>query len=180
MDLRPATPDELPAVAELVNGAYRGEGARAGWTTETDYIGGQRTDPATLAADLAATPEARLLVMRDETDGPLLGCVWLEPAEPGAWYLGMLTVRPELQDRRLGRTLLAAAEQAAAGEGAARIRMTVVSVRDTLIAWYERRGYALTGEHRPFPYDQPVFGVPKRPDLEFVVLEKALAGAQLP
>jgi ribosomal protein S18 acetylase RimI-like enzyme len=175
MDLRPAKPAELPAVAALVNSAYRGESSRQGWTTETDYIGGQRTDAATLAADLAASPGARLLVMRDEPGGPMLGCVWLEPAEPGVWYLGMLTVRPDLQDRQLGRVLLAAAERVAAGEGAARIRMTVVSIRDTLIAWYERRGYALTGERRPFPYDEPLFGVPKRPDLEFVVLEKALA-----
>ena len=177
MDLRPAIPDELAAVAALVNGAYRGEGSRQGWTTEADDIGGQRTDPAMLAADLAAAPGARLLVMRDEPGGPLLGCVWLEPAEPGVWYLGMLTVRPDLQDRQLGRTLLAAAERSAAGEGAARIRITVVSIRDTLIAWYQRRGYALTGETRPFPYDEPLFGVPKRPDLAFVVLEKALPGA---
>ena len=46
--------------------------------------------------------------------------------------------------------------------------------RDTLIAWYERRGYALTGETKPFPYDDPLFGLPQRPDLEFVVLEKRL------
>ena len=35
-------------------------------------------------------------------------------------------------------------------------------------------GYSLTGETRPFPYDDPLFGLPKRDDLAFVVLEKAL------
>ncbi|HEX3918691.1 MAG TPA: GNAT family N-acetyltransferase [Caulobacteraceae bacterium] len=174
MDLRPATPDELSAVAALINSAYRGEGSRAGWTTEADYIGGQRTDAAILAADLAANPRATLRVMRDAPGEALLGCVWLEPAEPGVWYLGLLTVRPDLQARQLGRTLLAAAEAFAAGQGAERMRMTVVNIRDTLIAWYERRGYALTGERRPFPYDQLVFGAPQRPDLEFVVMEKTL------
>jgi ribosomal protein S18 acetylase RimI-like enzyme len=178
--LDPATPDDLPAVAALVNGAYRGEGAKQGWTTESDYIDGQRTDPATLRADLEASPDARLLTLRDAPGGPLLGCVWLEPAEAGVWYLGMLTVRPDLQDRRLGRDLLEAAERFAAGQGAGRIRMTVVSVRAELIGWYERRGYALTGERRPFPYDEPQFGVPKRPGLEFVVLEKAVARAPSP
>jgi GNAT superfamily N-acetyltransferase len=177
MTLDPATPDELPAIAALVNGAYRGEGAKRGWTTESDYIDGQRTDPATLRADLDANPAARLLTLRDEPDGPLLGCVWLEPAEAGVWYLGMLTVRPDVQDRRLGRDLLEAAEAFAAGCGAHRIRMTVVNIRAELIGWYERRGYALTGERQPFPYDEPQFGVPKRADLEFVVLEKALARA---
>jgi ribosomal protein S18 acetylase RimI-like enzyme len=174
MDLRPATPDDLPAIADLVNAAYRGAGAQQGWTTEAGYIDGQRTDVDTLRRDLASQPGARLLAMRDAPDGPLLGCVWLEPAGEATWYLGMLTVRPDLQDRQLGRQLLAAAERFVAGLGARRIRMTVVNVRDTLIAWYERRGYALTGERLPFPYDDPVFGNPRRPDLEFVVLEKAL------
>jgi GNAT superfamily N-acetyltransferase len=123
---------------------------------------------------------------RDEPDGELLGCVWLEPAparssceavaqiKAGAWYLGMLTVRPDLQERRLGRTLLEAAEAWAAARGAQRVRMTVVNIRDGLIAWYERRGYRLTGETLAFPYDDNRFGTPTRPDLSFVVLERTL------
>jgi ribosomal protein S18 acetylase RimI-like enzyme len=161
-------------VAALVNSAYRGEVSRQGWTTEADYLEGQRTDPETLRADLAANPDAVALVFRDEARGPLLGTVWLEPAGEGAWYLGMLTVRPDIQARQLGRTVLAEAEAAAAARGAARIVLTVVNIRDTLIAWYERRGYRLTGETRPFPYDDPRFGVPLRDDLSFVVLEKVL------
>jgi GNAT superfamily N-acetyltransferase len=173
--LAQATAADLPAVAALVNSAYRGETSRQGWTTEADYIDGQRTDAATLAADLAEKPQARLLVLRDGPGGELLGTVWLEPTgEAGTWYLGMLTVRPDLQARQLGRALLAEAEAAAATLGARRIRMTVVGIRDTLIAWYQRRGYALTGEMRPFPYDDPSFGVARRRDLDFVVLEKGL------
>jgi len=49
-----------------------------------------------------------------------------------------------------------------------------VNVRDTLIAWYERRGYAPTGETRPFPYGDQRFGEPLRDDLAFIVLEKNL------
>lgn len=177
MPLYPAAREDLPAVAALVNSAYRGETSRQGWTTEADYIEGQRTDAHTLAADLARDPKARLLVLRDCPDGELLGSVWLEPVGDGAtWYLGMLTVRPDRQDRKLGRELLAQAEAAAAGEGARRIRMTVIGVRDTLIAWYERRGYCLTGETRPFPYEDTRIGLPRRRDLDFVVMEKVLAG----
>ena len=51
---------------------------------------------------------------------------------------------------------------------ARRMEMTVIAVRTELIAWYARRGYAPTGETRPFPVDPP------RPELDFVVLEKAL------
>jgi hypothetical protein len=47
-------------------------------------------------------------------------------------------------------------------------------VRDALIAWYERRGYRLTGETQPFPYGDERFGLPQRDDLAFVVMEKGL------
>jgi ribosomal protein S18 acetylase RimI-like enzyme len=172
--LTPAADADLEAVAALVNSAYRGDASRQGWTTEADYLDGQRTDPQTLRRDLAAKPDAVLLTFRDAPEGPLLGTVWLEPAGGEAWYLGMLTVRPDLQARQLGRTVLAGAEAAAAERGAKRIVMTVVNIRDTLIAWYQRRGYRLTGETRPFPYGDESLGIPRREDLSFVVLEKAL------
>lgn len=127
-----------------------------------------------LREDLAASPDAHLLVHRDPADGTILGTVWLDPKRDGVWYLGLLTVRPALQKQQLGRSLLAAAEEFARQDGARRMRMTVVHVRDTLIAWYERRGYALTGETKPFPYHDNRFGNPLRDDLYFVVLEKAL------
>jgi GNAT superfamily N-acetyltransferase len=158
-------------VVELINLAYRGS---VGWAVETQYIEGQRIDLAGLREDLAANPQALLLIWRDEGDGRLLGSVWLEPSEDGAWYLGLLNVTPDMQDRQLGRQLLAGAEEVARERGARRIRMSVVNVRDTLIAWYQRRGYALTGETKPFPYGDERFGKPLRDDLHFVMLEKPL------
>jgi len=174
MPLFPCTPGELDEVAALVNSAYRGDTSRQGWTTEADYIEGQRTDAESLRADLAQAPGAQLLLLRDAPDGPLLGTVWLEPAGPSAWYMGMLTIRPDLQDQGLGRRLLEAAEDKARRLGAERVRMTVVHVRDSLIAWYRRRGYAPSGETRPFPYGDERFGRPRRDDLHFIVLEKRL------
>ncbi len=50
--------------------------------------------------------------------------------------------------------------------------MTVINVRETLIAWYLRRGYAKTGATEAFPYGDDRFGKPLRDDLCFVVLEK--------
>ena len=58
--------------------------------------------------------------------------------------------------------------------GAARMRMTVIDCRDELVAYYVRRGYVRTGVFKSFPYDDPRYGVPKRPDLRFEVLEKPL------
>ena len=176
MPLYPTTPAEHPEIAALMNSAFLATGPVRGWTTEADCIDGEPNDAATLARDLATWPSARLHVWRDAPDAPIVGCVWLEPLGKEAWYLGLLTVRPDLQDRRLGRNLLAAAEAVAAGEGARGIRMAVVNVRDTLIAWFERRGYVLTGETLPFPYDDPTYGAARRPDLAFVTLEKVFGG----
>ena len=165
---------DLDAIVELVNSAYRGDSSRRGWTTEADFLGGQRTDPATLRGDLAARGGATLLVMRDAPQGELLGTVWLEPRDAEVWYLGMLTVRPDRQGQQLGRRLLDEAESFARARGARRMRMSVIPLRDTLIAWYERCGYARTGESLPFPYGDERYGLPLRDDLRFDVYEKAL------
>jgi ribosomal protein S18 acetylase RimI-like enzyme len=158
----------------LVNSAYRGESSRAGWTTEADLLGGQRTDAPSIR-EILATDERRLLLHRAE-EGALLACVLLERKACGSCYLGMLTVRPDVQAAGLGRRLLAAAEKYAAAElGAHSVELTVIGVRAELIAWYERRGYVRTGERRPFPYGDERFGLPRRPDLEFEVLTKPLA-----
>jgi ribosomal protein S18 acetylase RimI-like enzyme len=171
-DLKPAADADIPEIVALTNWAYRGAGEPAGWTVES-YLEGARTTAEAIRADLAGNPDAHLLIWRDEA-GVLQGHVWLEPYAEGVWYLGLLSVRPDRQDRKLGRTLLAAAEAFAQAHGARRVRMTVINVRDTLIAWYQRRGYALTGETEPFPYDDDRFGRPTRDDLRFVVLERAL------
>ncbi|HEY6374892.1 MAG TPA: GNAT family N-acetyltransferase [Edaphobacter sp.] len=174
MVLQIAAEGDLAEIVDLANRAYRGTGASAGWTVETDFIEGERTSVPRLREELVAHPEALIMTWRDQSDGSLLGSVWLEPLEDGVWYLGLLSVRPELQGRQLGRRLLAAAEAAAKERGARRIRIFVLNVRDTLIAWYERRGYVLTGETKPFPYGDERVGRPLRDDLGLVMLEKAV------
>ena len=52
--------------------------------------------------------------------------------------------------------------------------MNVISVRQELIAWYERLGYRKTGETKPLPADHR-FGVPTQP-LEFAIMEKNMEG----
>lgn len=59
--------------------------------------------------------------------------------------------------------------------GAVTMIMTVLVQRLDLIAWYQRRGYRLTGRSGPFPYGEERFGTPRRPDLSFVKLAKRLA-----
>jgi N-acetylglutamate synthase-like GNAT family acetyltransferase len=163
--LRDAANDEVSTIHALVERAYRGEHARHGWTHEADLLDGARTSADEIAAILADATQ-RLLVLED--DGTIVGCVNVADVGDGTAYLGMLTVEPMRQACGYGRMLLAAAERSAVATfGSSRIEMTVVSQRSELVAYYERRGYRLTGERRPFV-------VVLDPPLEFVVLEKRL------
>ena len=175
LTLRTAQKDDLALLANLMNLAYRGNGAVRSWNTESLYIQGDRTSEAALEEEIAQKPEALLLVAEEDAQPPIRGSVWLEPLTGGAWYLGSLTIDPALQNSGLGRSLLTAAEGWAKARGARAIEMHVVNVRNTLIRWYERRGYRLTGEVHPFPYGDDRFGTPLRDDLSFVVLEKHLS-----
>ena len=167
--LEPAAEADIDALVRLVNGAYRGEEAKQGWATEAEYITGPRVTRRELETDLA-DPGVRLLVLRHEAapDG-LLGCVRLETASSHVWALGMLSVRPLEQAQGTGRRLLEAAEDMARAAGVNVMRMQVVHIREALIAWYERRGYADTGLREPYPYAGALV-----PGLQFVGLEKAL------
>lgn len=169
MNLTRATAGDLAEIVALMNRAYRG---REGWAVEQGYILGDRISLPDLQAELAAKPQMLLLVWREA--GALLGSVSLEPVSAEAWYLGALTVEPGRQDAGLGRRLLAEAERVAREAGAKRMRLTVIWVREALIAWYKRRGYVATGETAPFPYDDDRWGRPTRDDLHFVFFEKPL------
>jgi ribosomal protein S18 acetylase RimI-like enzyme len=175
MILEDAHPSDIPAIATLMNLAFRGSGPVKSWNTESVHIAGDRTSVALIEEDIAAKPGAHLLIVRDETTRAPIASVWLEPTGDDVWYLGSLTIDPALQNSGAGRRMLAASEGWVSARGGRTIRMTVVHVRDTLIAWYLRRGYRLTGETEPFPYDDARFGVPLRDDLHFVVLEKTLS-----
>ena len=171
MSLQPATITDIDQLLALVNGAFRGESSKKGWTHEADLIeGSARTDAATLE-EMLLHPESTMLKF-SRPDDQIEACVYLQ-VKPRGLYLGMLTVQPELQGAGIGKQLLAAAEDFARQHHCPCIYMSVISLRPDLLAWYERHGYRLTGEKQPFAVD-PKFGVPTRP-LEFVILEKSIS-----
>lgn len=171
LTFRRATAIDIPMLVELVTSAYRGDASRAGWTTEADLLDGARIDAERLAADIE---RPRSVILLGEAGDETLACAHVA-AEDGAGYFGMFSVRPSLQGQGIGKAMLDEAERIARDEFAQpAMRMTVIDVRDELIAYYARRGYRRTGVHMPFPYGDERFGIPKRDDLRFEVLEKAL------
>lgn len=195
-----ATAADVAAIVALVESAYRGEASRAGWTTEADLLDGQRIDAQGVSALIDSTDAGVLLA---EADGDLIACCELRRADvadprradrvgaaaandrsgqgdaaSAACYFGMFSVRPTAQGGGLGGRVIAEAERIARQDWQCeRMRMTVIDVRAELIAWYERRGYRRTGVFEPFPYGDARFGIPRRPDLRFEVLEKSLGAA---
>ena len=177
LSFRHATAADIPMLLELVTASYRGEVSRTGWTTEADLLDGPRIDAERLDADIR---RPHSLVLLGERDGVAQACAHVA-VDDGAGYFGMFSVWPAAQGGGLGKAMLAEAERIAREElGQSLMRMSVIDLREELIAWYERRGYRRTGEHKPFPYGDERFGIPRRPDLRFEVLEKPLhaSGAQ--
>ncbi|WP_158942338.1 GNAT family N-acetyltransferase [Granulicella sp. S190] len=170
--LQPAKETDFPAIIAIMNAAFRGAEGEQGWSVELGFITGERINESLLREEISKG--ALYLLAKDEVTSDLQGCVSLQAISPEKWYLGSLTVGPALQNTGFGRALLSAAEEYTVKHGARTIEMTVVNVRDTLISWYERRGYRQTGETRPFPYGDHRYGTPTRSDLEFVVLERHL------
>jgi len=162
-----ANENDIPALNVLINSAYRGEQSKQGWTTEADLLDGIRTDEEGLKELMN---QEGSVILKFTEGNQVQGCVHLKQEE-NKLYLGMLTVSPQLQNKGIGKILLAAAENEARRQNCIAVFMSVISKRTELINWYEKHGYLNTGKRKPFPEDDPRFGIPKV-KLEFIILEK--------
>jgi ribosomal protein S18 acetylase RimI-like enzyme len=164
-----ATPSDAPRVAALIELAYRGPDAKRGWTNEAEILVGPRTS-VTQIERLIADPVSRFLTAFHGDQ--LVGCVLLQKHGDGA-YFGMFAIAPDIQGGGLGKAMVAEAERAVAELWSAKfLRLTVISLRDKLIEWYERRGFVRTGAHEPFPFEEAAGAL--RTDFDLIVLEKPL------
>jgi GNAT superfamily N-acetyltransferase len=120
-----------------------------------------------------AEPDSLLLLCLQGDD--LIGSVQLQKLNADTGYLGMFVVRPELQGRGIGRRFMREAETTAQRLwGVTRMSMSVISLRRELIAYYERCGYALTGQHLPFPFEDGLSAALVE-GIELTVMEKELS-----
>jgi len=168
MSITKATLEDVPALVELINSAYRGEFSKKGWTSEADLlVGGKRVDEIHMTNMILK--KGSMVLKHVTATNQITGCVYLE-AHGDHMYLGTLTVSPVEQAKGIGKQLLKASEEEAVLQGKEYIIMTVITVRPELIGWYNRHGYVDTGIRKPFPHE-PWQGRPSQP-LEFMVLKK--------
>jgi ribosomal protein S18 acetylase RimI-like enzyme len=160
---------DAAAVAALIERAYRGPVAATGWTNESELLIGPRSSLGEVE-ELIGETGSRFVMARHR--GELVGCALIQKLGQGA-YFGMFAIDPDRQASGLGKTVIARAETAARELwGATFMRLTVISLRDQLIAWYERRGYINTGFRERFPFETATGAL--RTDFDLIVLEKPL------
>lgn len=165
MDVVLAELSDANEINDLLNLAYRGE---QGWTNENGLVSGQRS----VIDDVEATikdESSQFLIYRDKTQ--LVACICLETKGEDL-YLGSFAVHPERQSTGIGTVMLNAAEEYAIDKiTARRFVMVVLSDRDDLISFYQRRGY----QRNDIKIDYPVHlnvGTPKQPNMKIEQLIK--------
>lgn len=160
-------------LSRLVNSAYRGEGSKAGWTTEADILDGIRIDKAALVVLLEKKNVT--ILKTTNSDGKILGTVCVE-LKGNDLYLGMFAVSPVAQGSGIGKSLMRAAEDFGIKYNCKRIVISVIATRTELIDWYERHGYVATGSGIAFEEIEGRFGDPKVDSIRLIEMEKKLAG----
>ena len=138
MQIRAAEAAEAPAIARLVNDAFR---------SERFFAPADRTDPDKVAALLR---KGKFLMLFEGKE--LTGCVYAETREERG-YFGLLAVEPRRQRSGIGRRLIAAAEEHCRSAGCRFMDLTFVNVRQELPAYYQQFGYVENGT-LPFPADR--------------------------
>lgn len=170
--IRPAQVQDADAISALVNRAYRGDSSRAGWTTEADLLDGKRTTTEDVLALLNRHDVVILTGWVAETLMVTLCAEWHVKEQVA--HLGMIAVEPTAQNQGYGKKMILAAEQLAVERWGVRAsQMAVVSVRETLIAFYQRLGYQATGELKPFPH-LPEMWQAKVENMQLMTLQKDL------
>ncbi len=166
LTFRYAIQSDTPALFSLINSAYRGDTARGGWTHEADLVDGLRITEEELGKIIDTRDESYLLAFSGDD---ILGCVHLRD-ENEDLYFGMLAIRPDWQNKKIGSALMQEIENIGRQKKKAAIRLVVIDVRKELISYYERKGFVLTGRSEEFPSQYPA----KIPGLLLLEMKKTL------
>lgn len=145
-------------IAALINSAYRGESSRTGWTTEADILEGLRTTTQEIAS-IIQREDAFILVgvLRDEIVATVC-CERQDAYGRNIAHFGMIAVKPTLQNKGHGKTMIQAAEAMTFREWrVVGFHMAVITLREELIEFYERLGYMRSGEFKNFPEDSALW-----------------------
>ncbi len=174
-----ASPSDTLDITSLLELAYRSPETAGRWDSESHLLRGPRTSPEEIEA-LLTSKNARFVLASAPAQAPerIIGCALVqlhtENSKEHRASFGMFATHPQTRNIGLGHKVLQAAERYAQNEwGIVEMSLSVISLRTTLIAWYERRGYRLTGRRHPFPFSSTT-GETRR-DFDLVEMTRRLA-----
>jgi predicted N-acetyltransferase YhbS len=134
--LRVATREDAPAVARLINEAFR---------VEAFFKAGDRTTPGDVL-ELMTTGE--FLVLDGDAGDPV--AVVYVSRHNGRGYFGMLSVDRQLRGQGVAKRVIAEVEQRCRRAGCHALDINVVNLRTELPDYYAKLGYVESGT-REFP-----------------------------
>ncbi|MCH7312937.1 GNAT family N-acetyltransferase [Acinetobacter sp. ANC 3882] len=169
LKIRKAKNSDIEQLVELINSAYRHDAERS-WTTEKNVVQGDRITKEQLDNELRQ-PNFELLVGEERDKGQIIACIGLS-LNKGCMEIGTFAVDQSIQNQGYGREMLNHAE-AYIAQIYPEIRdlvMHVLDVRKELVAYYQRRGYQITGRKSEYPIEANV-GQPLVP-IQLIELKK--------
>jgi ribosomal protein S18 acetylase RimI-like enzyme len=139
--IRRARPEDCAAVKAIVHAAY---------AIYVDRIG---KPPGPMLDDYARLIADSAVNVLEDPDRTMAAIIVLVP-QPDHLLLDNIAVRPDRQDRGLGRRLIAFAENEARRLGYAELRLYTHQKMTENIALYTRLGFVETGRGREAGYDR--------------------------
>ena len=136
--IRLAVPADAAQITAVINAAFR--------IAEGFFIDGNRITQSEVEQKLS---NGAFIVA--ENGDALSGCVYVELRGERS-YLGLLSVDPASQQCGLGSLLMSEAEKYCRERGSQAMDILIVSLRQDLPAFYQKRGYVQNGTS-PFPPD---------------------------
>ena len=170
---RIATADDCNALATLINAAYSGQMSQQGWTNEYALNPTPRTN-SNLILNMINNVNNIFLMFFGTDDQILKGCVLLShKLECKTARIGLFSVRPDLQARGFGNSILSTAEKYAIDNwNVEYIELLVIVQRPELMSYYSRRGFVDTGDRERFVRTSPTPACVIRDDLETCTMRK--------
>lgn len=165
MKLELANLEHINEIIKLVNEAYRGD---IGWTKETNLVSGCRTTKQEIES-LISNQNNHLLIYIENSQ--MVSCICIEQLQDQC-YIGLFAVKPSIQNKGIGKKVLELAEEYAKLKFfIKKFIMVVISQREELIEYYQRRGYSKNGTIKEYPKNLDV-GIPLTNNLTIEYLEK--------
>ena len=151
---RIATTDDAPRLQSLIEAAFRFTDASIEWIGSPELAETFTMDISVINERIGSADNV-FLIASDQPNGTAIACVNVYKKEPGYGRIALLAVDPKIQRGGLGRVLMNKAEEYLVKEfGAKKMGLNALETRKGLIEWYERKGYARTGDVTKIPVDR--------------------------